>query len=54
MNEDKVRIHALENILRECLEHLDYCNWGDAYERECARDSKLPERARAILVEVGS
>jgi hypothetical protein len=29
--------------LKLASEHLDYCGYGDSYERECAMDAKLPE-----------
>ena len=36
------------DMLLEALEeagyHLDYCNYGDKWENECARDVSLPEK----------
>jgi hypothetical protein len=29
--------------------HLDYCGYGDRYERECAKDAKLPEQVEEAL-----
>ncbi len=31
------------------LEHLEFCGWGDSYEREGAEQVGLPERADACL-----
>lgn len=31
----------LLSALIEASDHLDYCGYGDSYERECARDSNL-------------
>lgn len=39
---------ALE-LLKESYDHHEYCGWGDTWERECARDSKLPERIQKAL-----
>ena len=37
----------LAEVLREASEHLDYCGYGDSWERECAGD--LPTRIETIL-----
>jgi hypothetical protein len=29
--------------------HLEYCGYGDDYERECARDEKLPQKIDAAI-----
>jgi hypothetical protein len=29
--------------------HLEYCNYGDKYERDCAMQDKLPQIIRATL-----
>jgi len=31
----------LVSLLDACIDHLDYCGYGDAYEYECAKDSGL-------------
>lgn len=36
----------------ECVNHLEYCGYGDNWERECADADKLPERAEAYAVRV--
>jgi len=39
--------------LLEALEvaygHLEYCNYGDSWERECAVDAKLPQMLEAVI-----
>lgn len=39
----------LYELLVDAKEHLDYCNYGDSWERECAIESKLKERIEKIL-----
>lgn len=34
-------------LIKELIEHLDYCGWGDSWEREVAGD--LPQRAEALV-----
>jgi hypothetical protein len=36
----------LYEALKEAREHLEYCNYGDTWERECAREDKLPEKIK--------
>jgi len=36
---------ALETAHR----HLEWCGYGDSYERECARDSGIPEQLETAL-----
>ena len=50
------RIAALEARLKEAVvmldeahKHLEFCGYGDACERDCARDDKLDQRITAIL-----
>ena len=47
------RLMEENKVLREALEaaeqHLDYCGYGDQWERICARLEKLPEKIRAAL-----
>jgi len=52
---DKKLINTLYEALRDAEQHLEYCGYGDRYERECARDEKLPEKIRKALelVELG-
>jgi hypothetical protein len=44
-----VLIEQLTNALREAVGHLDYCGWGDRWERECAHASRLPEQLEAAV-----
>jgi hypothetical protein len=36
-------------LLIDAAYHLEYCNYGDSWERECATEGKLPERIRSFL-----
>ena len=45
------RIEELEEALRLAVNHLDYCGWGDSYERGCARDEGLPEKLAQALAQ---
>lgn len=40
-------------VIREMADHLDYCGYGDSWERECAVYSKLPERVSALMEKLG-
>ena len=50
MNTKKVKViplteyKKLADSFQEALAHLEYCGYGDSYERECAREDKLPQR----------
>ena len=44
---------AVEDLFVEAAQHLEYCSYGDSWERECAREDKLPERVQAMLKEIG-
>lgn len=39
----------LYDALKDAAEHLDYCGYGDAWEREGAHAQKLPEKIEAAL-----
>jgi len=39
----------LAEALAEAASHLDYCGYGDKWERECAYSSKLPEKIEEAL-----
>lgn len=39
----------LFEALQEAHDHLEYCGYGDSWERECARDSGLPEKIEEAL-----
>jgi len=38
----------------EAANHLEYCSYGDNYERECARDDKLPKRVNSMVIKLSS
>lgn len=40
---------AIAEALQAAVEHLDYCGYGDSYERECAREDELPEKLEDAL-----
>lgn len=47
-------IKAAPNLLaalEAAQSHLEFCGWGDRWERECAREEKLPELIQAALDE---
>lgn len=46
---DAKLIKELYEMLLEAEKHLEFCGYGDSYERECAIDEKLPERIRYVL-----
>jgi hypothetical protein len=37
-------------LIKELEAHLDYCGWGDRWERECSKELRksLPTRLAAI------
>lgn len=37
--------------LKLAHEHLEYCNYGDAWERECAEAAKLSEKIEEAIKE---
>jgi len=43
-NDLKEMIKLIGETLILAQEHLDYCGYGDSYERECARESKLEDK----------
>lgn len=47
------RLRAVLKQTREALsdakDHLDYCGWGDKWERECAKEQKLEPKIDAAL-----
>lgn len=43
-------IEELLSILQEAKAHLDFCDYGDNYEKECAGD--LPERIDESILKV--
>lgn len=49
MKEQAPSYEELRLALQEALEHLDYCSWGDAWERECADEDGLRKRLPELL-----
>lgn len=49
--EKDVLIERLRDALESASDHLDYCGYGDSWERECAREAKLEEKIRDALAE---
>lgn len=44
LDEAQKEILRLRKLAKELFEHLEYCGWGDSWERECSED--LQDRAR--------
>lgn len=42
---------TLQDALQKASEHLDYCGYGDSWERECAEAQKLEDQITAALTE---
>lgn len=40
----------LKALFLEAAEHLDYCGYGDKWERECADDTRLRDRVAAMVL----
>jgi len=38
-----------KEALEAAKDHLDFCGYGDSYERECAFADKLPEKIEAAI-----
>lgn len=45
----KEDFNQILSALESAYNHLNYCGWGDTWERECAKDSKLPEQIEKAL-----
>ena len=43
-------IEILEDCLIAAENHLDYCGYGDSWERKCAREDNLQNRLRAAII----
>lgn len=44
----------LHGLFREMAEHLDYCGYGDNWERSLATGTKLPARVNAMLARLAT
>lgn len=51
MNDNEL-IKELYLALKEASHHLDYCGYGDNWERECAYFDKLPDKINQALHDV--
>lgn len=40
----RLQFESLLAALEDAVSHLEYCGYGDSWERECADDQKLPEK----------
>lgn len=45
----EVRLAIAERLLKSATDHLEFCGYGDSYERECAREAHLPQNLDAYL-----
>lgn len=45
----KARLQETERLLGEAYDHLEWCGYGDEYEREVAKEHRLPERLAAYF-----
>jgi glutamine synthetase type III len=49
----KTKLTPLEQqlleALREAQEHLEYCGYGDKWERECAKEAGLEKKIKAAI-----
>lgn len=46
---DRELAQMLYLALKEATEHLEYCGYGDSWERQCAYSEKLPEKLEAAI-----
>lgn len=49
MAKQKDLVDILAEALAEAEEHLEWCSYGDKWERECARERGLPETIKDAL-----
>jgi len=42
-------VRELLEVLIKAEEHLDYCGYGDSWERECAKEEKLPQLINSTI-----
>jgi hypothetical protein len=49
----RLRLANTETLLTEAIQHLEWCGYGDGYERESVRNHKLPQRLEAWLERAG-
>jgi len=49
MRTDRERIYQLVFALSSARDHLVYCGYGDAWERECAKEQSLEDLIERTL-----
>ena len=47
--DDKAKIALLRDALKAAQEHLEYCGYGDKWERECAHEAQLSTKIQEAL-----
>ncbi len=47
MNEELQR--ELFLAFKDAVEHLEYCGYGDSWERSCAMHTNMPSRLQTVL-----
>jgi hypothetical protein len=50
MRVKKVYLQQIVLALFDAKEHLEYCGYGDHYERECAKEEELPKQIANALI----
>jgi hypothetical protein len=45
---ESIAVELLE-ALKSAVEHLEYCGYGDSWERGCANHDKLPEKLQFAI-----
>ena len=35
---EETELEKVKRLLKEAYEHLNYCGWGDNWERDCSAD----------------
>jgi hypothetical protein len=48
-DEKDVLIKILGDALQSASQHLDYCGYGDKWERECAKEEGLRDKVTGAL-----
>lgn len=48
-SEEREVLTTVVAALIEAEAHLEYCGYGDRFERECATEEQLPEQIQAAL-----
>lgn len=51
-SKEKLSYEELKRLAYDMAQHLEFCGYGDSWERECARDSGLIKRVDNWLAKV--